>query len=306
MTSNSTTKRQSPPKNQQNITLGGGGSNTDTANTNNYLQIESSGNELTRSMPMLTMDRSARGSVNKSKDTEPLRPSSKVQSINSALDIMAHVRSLQSIPICNLNQSEGYSDDDDDDDFEDDSGGKCIVIEEAEAAAAAAASESAALAQRDKRRGSIRAHSRGGDSRGVGWFSNTRAKFNRLLKQVDLSLFRSPVFLLFTASNFLTSLGFNTPFIYVVDQATLLGIDSTRADLLLSTIGISNTIGRVILGFISDMKRINRVYLYATLLTLCGIATAIEPFLTDFYGLFVYSIIFGLTSGTLLFYLLES
>ena len=65
----------------------------------------------------------------------------------------------------------------------------------------------------------------------------------------------------------------------------------------MATIGISNTIGRVILGIISDIKGVNRLYLYATVLTLCGIATSIEPFFANYTGFMVYSIVFGFTSG---------
>lgn len=111
------------------------------------------------------------------------------------------------------------------------------------------------------------------------------------------------VFIFFSISNFLTSLGFNAPFIYIVDQATNMNIKPELADLLLSTIGISNTIGRVILGIISDIKGVNRLYLYASVLTICGIATAVEPFLVNFTGLLIYTIIFGFTSGNFNFFL---
>lgn len=45
------------------------------------------------------------------------------------------------------------------------------------------------------------------------------------------------------------------------------------------------------------MKQVNRLYLYATVLTICGLATCIEPFFTTYEGFLIYSIIFGFTSG---------
>lgn len=75
------------------------------------------------------------------------------------------------------------------------------------------------------------------------------------------------------------------------------GIPAETGDYFLATIGISNTVGRVLLGILSDLKKVNRIYLYATLLTLCGLATCIEPFFTSYSGFLIYSIIFGLTSG---------
>jgi len=61
--------------------------------------------------------------------------------------------------------------------------------------------------------------------------------------------------------------------------------------------GISNTIGRIVIGYLGGLKKVNRLYLYSLVLTLCGIATIIEPFFTDFIGLLVYSIAFGFFSG---------
>ena len=63
--------------------------------------------------------------------------------------------------------------------------------------------------------------------------------------------------------------------------------------------GLSNTFGRIIIGYLGGLKKINRLYLYGTVLTICGIATIVEPFFTEFIGLFIYSIIFGFFSGKL-------
>lgn len=120
---------------------------------------------------------------------------------------------------------------------------------------------------------------------------------HKIKKFIDLTIFTEFIFIFFSISNFFTSLGFNAPFIYIIDQATSLNIQPEHADWLLSTIGISNTIGRVILGVLADLKCTNRLYLYATALTICGLATIAEPFFTSFTGLFIYSVVFGFTSG---------
>jgi MFS family permease len=120
---------------------------------------------------------------------------------------------------------------------------------------------------------------------------------DKMKNAIDLSLLKDFVFLFFAISNFLTSLGFNTPFIYIVDQALLLNIAPAKADLLLSTIGISNMVGRIFLGIVSNVNGVNRLYLYATVITICGVATTIEPFCTTFTGLLIFSIVFGFTSG---------
>ena len=41
----------------------------------------------------------------------------------------------------------------------------------------------------------------------------------RVFRQmVDFSLFKDPIFLMYAVSNFLTSIGFNVPYVYTVDQ----------------------------------------------------------------------------------------
>lgn len=127
--------------------------------------------------------------------------------------------------------------------------------------------------------------------------SQPETLMEKINKIIDLRIFGDIIFVFFGVSNFFTSLGFNAPFIFIVDQATGAGIEPKMADWLLSVIGISNTIGRVILGLLADMKWMNRLYLYGGVLTLCGIATIIEPFFTSFTGLFIYSAVFGFTSG---------
>lgn len=54
-----------------------------------------------------------------------------------------------------------------------------------------------------------------------------------------------------------------------------MGIPSANASFLLSVVGIANTIGRVILGYISDKPWLNRLWLYNGALTVCGLGIVI-------------------------------
>jgi len=128
-------------------------------------------------------------------------------------------------------------------------------------------------------------------------YQKPKVLIEKLKNIIDLSIFLDFIFVFFGISNFLTSLGFNAPFIFIQDQATSVGIPAEQAAWLLSTIGISNTVGRVILGLLADLKSMNRLYLYGTVLAVCGLATCVEPFFTSFTGLFIYSVVFGFTSG---------
>lgn len=87
------------------------------------------------------------------------------------------------------------------------------------------------------------------------------------------------------------------PYVYLAAQAEVLGINKQNASLLISTIGAANTIGRIILGYISDKPWVNRLHVYNTCLTICGVATALSAFCTDFWSLAIYASIFGFTIG---------
>lgn len=112
-----------------------------------------------------------------------------------------------------------------------------------------------------------------------------------------LTLLKDPIFLLFTISNFLTSLGFCVPYIYLPDLAIQLGIGRSEAAFLISVIGIANTVGRVVFGWLSDLKCVDRLVLYNTVLTLCGISTALCAFCVIYPLLIVYAAAFGMFIG---------
>ena len=51
-----------------------------------------------------------------------------------------------------------------------------------------------------------------------------------------------------------------------------MGIEMDEASSLLSVVGIANTIGRIVLGYISDRPWLNRLYLYNSCLAICGLS----------------------------------
>lgn len=48
------------------------------------------------------------------------------------------------------------------------------------------------------------------------------------------------------------------------------GMSTTQASYLLSIIGIANTLGRIVLGYISDKPWVNRLFVYSGCLFACG------------------------------------
>lgn len=116
-------------------------------------------------------------------------------------------------------------------------------------------------------------------------------------QMLDFSLLKDVIFVLFVISNFCTSIGFNMPYIYLPDRAIEKGISPNDSALLVSVIGIANTIGRIVFGWMADRPWVNRLMLYNTALVICGVGTALSPLHDSFEWLVCYAVIFGAFIG---------
>lgn len=117
-----------------------------------------------------------------------------------------------------------------------------------------------------------------------GWLPCSEEFKDALSEMLDLSLLIDPIFILFSLSNFLTSIGFYIPYVYTVPMSEKLGIANPAY--LISIIGASNLVGRIILGYISDKPWVNRLLAYNLCLTIAGISKYI--LLAYIFILFVY------------------
>jgi len=114
---------------------------------------------------------------------------------------------------------------------------------------------------------------------------------------MDFRLLFDIIFQLFAISNFLTSIGFVVPYIFLPDRGTQKGLDPGESAWLISMVGISNTIGRIVFGYIADFKFVNRLMMYNTVLVICGVVSVFSFVCTNYVSLMVYSFAFGLLIG---------
>lgn len=108
----------------------------------------------------------------------------------------------------------------------------------------------------------------------------------------DPKIIKNPLFLLFAFSNFILYFWYDVPYVFAIDQAKELGINEDTASYLLSIIGVINTIGQVIYGFIGD-KNVNLPLLYGVSIVITGISLAIYPLFTSFEMMAVLCGCFG-------------
>lgn len=106
----------------------------------------------------------------------------------------------------------------------------------------------------------------------------TKDTFNEIM---DFSIFNDYVFIIFTLSNFCTSVGFNVPYVFLVPLGKSLGLETPSY--LLSTIGAANTVGRIVLGYFSDKPYVNRLLVYNVCLTLCGVGESLFDYFSSIY-----------------------
>jgi hypothetical protein len=100
-----------------------------------------------------------------------------------------------------------------------------------------------------------------------------------LKEMMNFKLLKDPLFLLMGISNVFGMMGFYTPFVYLPNMAQQYGgISMEDAAFLISVIGISNTLGRVISGWVSDFPWVNSLVVTNIAIILSAITVFLFPF----------------------------
>lgn len=137
-------------------------------------------------------------------------------------------------------------------------------------------------------------HNNQDDVESVGDDENACSKVAKsLASSFDFSLLKSPTFILYGTSCFLCMFGFFIPFNFLPDLAKDLKLDKTQGALLISIIGVSNTVARLVVGFVTDRPWANSLVINNLALMIGGITTFAVPFYNSFAVLIIYSIVFG-------------
>lgn len=118
-----------------------------------------------------------------------------------------------------------------------------------------------------------------------------------LATMLDMSLLKSPSFMLLAISGFLCMMGFFVPFLYITPRAEDGGMESGLATFAISVIGISNTVARIVCGFLSSFESVNANLLSNIAITTGGIATILSGFSTSIFVQYWYAVIFGIAIG---------
>ncbi|KAL3853196.1 hypothetical protein ACJMK2_016757 [Sinanodonta woodiana] len=118
--------------------------------------------------------------------------------------------------------------------------------------------------------------------------------FKNLFK---VSLLKDASFQIFLLSTIILSLFYDVPFVYLPDYTLEKGYSESEAAWLLSAIGIANTIGRVLLGWLGDRPKVNRFVLYNMTLVVAGTTTVLSLFCVNYVLLVINFVVFGIALG---------
>jgi len=91
-------------------------------------------------------------------------------------------------------------------------------------------------------------------------------------KIVNKQILSSIPFRFIWIGNLVAVMGVYCPYVYLPVLATSFGIDPSNASLLISVIGITNTVGRVLSGWIADFPGVNPIVVTVIALTIGGLS----------------------------------
>ncbi|XP_039436473.1 monocarboxylate transporter 3-like isoform X2 [Culex pipiens pallens] len=117
---------------------------------------------------------------------------------------------------------------------------------------------------------------------------------NAIGAMMDVSLLKDPVFMMIGISNIFGMAGLYVPFVYLVDAAVLDGIEQNSASFLISIIGITNTVGRIVCGYVADFPKVDALFLNNICLVISTFAVSLTPFCHSYASYVVMAIAFGI------------
>ncbi len=89
------------------------------------------------------------------------------------------------------------------------------------------------------------------------------------------------------------------PFVYLPGTASVSGLSEQEAAMLVSMVGIANTLGRVLCGWVSDKHWVSPILTNAVALVVTGFATMAMPEAKSFSLLAFFAFTFGIGVGKL-------
>lgn len=115
-----------------------------------------------------------------------------------------------------------------------------------------------------------------------------------LRDMLDFSILKDVPFVLICVGNLFAMVGFYVPFTYLVDHALEQNVSKSDAAFLLSVIGITNTVGRILSGVLADLTKVDALIINNVALVISAVLLFLEPFCTTYPLLVLFAALYGL------------
>ncbi|CAI4223734.1 unnamed protein product [Auanema sp. JU1783] len=116
---------------------------------------------------------------------------------------------------------------------------------------------------------------------------------NAFNEMIDLEMLKDPVMICLCLSNLLGMMGFYIPILFMKDLALASDVPADLTKYLIPCFGVTNTVGRVVFGWVADRGYMTALNINNLSLLSCGVLTIISTFLNGFEQLLVYCAVFG-------------
>eukprot|EP00057_Strongylocentrotus_purpuratus_P029686 XP_011684160.1 PREDICTED: monocarboxylate transporter 12-like [Strongylocentrotus purpuratus] len=115
-----------------------------------------------------------------------------------------------------------------------------------------------------------------------------------------LRLLNNRFLVVFALSNFVLCIGYQLPYVYFKSYAIRLGVAEDEWSFILSVMGIMDTLGRILVGFVFDrvLGKHWRMLGYVSSCTLAGALLLIVPLVSGYLSLAVIASLFALIAGS--------
>ncbi|KAK7090601.1 uncharacterized protein [Littorina saxatilis] len=122
-------------------------------------------------------------------------------------------------------------------------------------------------------------------------------KKKRSVPLFDFSLMVNPVFLVFFLSLVCMNFGYPNVFVMLPSFCQEVGLDKTTAAFMVSIIGLTDLVGRIFIGWFSDLRLFPRKYGFMISLAAAGLLCTMLPQMKTYNGLVAFCCGFGFFGG---------
>lgn len=118
-------------------------------------------------------------------------------------------------------------------------------------------------------------------------------------KIFHFNIFKNITYVLLSVNNVLATFGMSVIYIHFSAFASSIGYSDDAGAMLISCIGVSNFLGRVLYGALAMVPWLRSIHLYTLSFIVAGIGTIICPLFHAYSALMCFAVVFGVTTAAL-------